>query len=193
MPVLFICQFHTEATSLLLKWIHSKYTYCIYTQNISHFKSRSCPSQWVNRHRLDWPLIQPESFWCESSSVVRREEQSMSLAMWPKKGFSFFWWLWSSVQGHGDLKGIRVATGEKPGDLLLVGKMEISSLGRLEISFIASIKELLALITTQNALYRIDSYFLKVGEWGSHPEVSFDSIFCIFCSYVVENDSFSDS
>lgn len=45
-----------------------------------------------------------------------------------------------------------------------MGKMEIGSLGRLEISFIASIKELLALITTQNVLYRIDSYFLKLGE-----------------------------
>lgn len=61
------------------------------------------------------------------------------------------------------LKGIGVATGEKAGDLLLIGKMEINSLGRLEISITASVKELVALIVIKNALHRVDSYFLKLG------------------------------
>jgi len=105
----------------------------------------------------------------------------------------FFLWPWSSVQGHMCLKGIRVATGEKPGDLVLIGSKEISSLGRLEISIAASIKELRALIITKNAVDRVDSYFLKLGGCGSHPEVSFDSIFYVSHNYVIENYSFSDS
>lgn len=59
-----------------------------------------------------------------------------------------------------DLKGIRIATGEKPGDLLL-GKMEISSLGGLEITIITNIK-LFVLIIIKNMLHRVDSCFLKL-------------------------------
>lgn len=59
------------------------------------------------------------------------------------------------------MKGNRIATGEKPGDLLLLEKMEISSLGGLEITIITNIK-LLVLIIIKNILHRVDSCFLKL-------------------------------
>lgn len=59
------------------------------------------------------------------------------------------------------LKGIRIATGEKPGDLLLLGKMEISSLGGLQITIITNIK-LLVLIIIEKTLHRVDSFLLKL-------------------------------
>lgn len=57
------------------------------------------------------------------------------------------------------LKGIRVAAGEKPGCLLLLGKMEISSLGGLEVTIITNIK-LFVLIIIKNTLHGVDSCFL---------------------------------
>lgn len=59
------------------------------------------------------------------------------------------------------LKYVSIAMGEKPRDLVLLGKMEISSLGGLEITIITDIK-LLVLIIIKNTLHRIDSCFLKM-------------------------------
>lgn len=81
--------------------------------------------QRADRHWGAWALNQLQPFWCEGSSVLGREEHGMSLAKWGrKKGLKYFLCKWSSVQGHMGLKGMRIATGEKPGDLLLLGKME---------------------------------------------------------------------
>lgn len=63
------------------------------------------------------------------------------------------------VQGHMGLNVIRVATGVKSGDISVRGRLEISSLGRLENSII---KELLTLIIRKNVSYRVDSYFLEL-------------------------------
>lgn len=59
------------------------------------------------------------------------------------------------------LKSIRIATGEKPENLLLLGKMEISSMGGLEITIIRNIK-LLVLIIIKATLPKVDSCFLKL-------------------------------
>lgn len=73
----------------------------------------------------------------------------------------FFPCKWSGLQGHMGLKSIRIATGEKPGNLLLLGKMEISSMGGLEITIIRNIK-LLVLIIIKTTLPKVDSCFLKL-------------------------------